>query len=309
MQNVLLCRWMAVRHMNETLSPRELADAVGVSESSVKRWVDSERICAHKTAGGHRRIPRDEAIRYIRSSGLQVPRPEILGFIELLGMPWTGEATSGALYRALRGGQRDCAIGLVTRPFLEGGGIAWICDTLLRDALSEIGTLWQHGREGIVIEHRAVDICLQAVARLRDALPPPPPIAATAIGGAAAFDPYLLASQMAAAVLQEGGWRAVNLGPDTPLEVLARGAREQEARLVWLSCSSDDAAGELRSRLASFAEDLGSEGRRLVVGGRAWAGRPVRGGKAMTHLHSMAELDAFARGLAASDASSDYPRT
>jgi excisionase family DNA binding protein len=283
--------------MTETLSPRELADAVGASESSVKRWVDNGRIAARKTAGGHRRIPRDEAIRYIRASGLAVPRPEILGFAELLDTSPAGSATSDALYLALRRGQRDRAIGLITGPFLEGRGIAWICDTLLRDALSEIGTLWQHGQEGIFIEHRAIDICLQAVTRLRDALPAASPQAPVAIGGAPASDPYLLPSQMVAAVLQEEGWRAENLGPDTPLEVLARGAREQHARLVWLSCSSDDAAGDVRSRLADFSGELAAEGRRLVVGGRALNGRPVRGNDAIVHLQSMAELDAFARGL------------
>ena len=39
------------------LSPRELAEAVGVSESSLKRWADRGRVHVHRTEGGHRRIP------------------------------------------------------------------------------------------------------------------------------------------------------------------------------------------------------------------------------------------------------------
>jgi len=37
------------------LSPRELAEALGVSESSLKRWVDAGKIAASRTEGGHRR--------------------------------------------------------------------------------------------------------------------------------------------------------------------------------------------------------------------------------------------------------------
>ncbi|HEX9106572.1 MAG TPA: MerR family DNA-binding transcriptional regulator, partial [Longimicrobiales bacterium] len=48
------------------LSPRELAEAVGVSESSLKRWADRGVLAVERTAGGHRRIPLGEAVRFIR---------------------------------------------------------------------------------------------------------------------------------------------------------------------------------------------------------------------------------------------------
>lgn len=52
--------------MKPLLSPRELAQAIGVSESSIKRWIDDGLIGATKTAGGHRRIAGSEAIRFVR---------------------------------------------------------------------------------------------------------------------------------------------------------------------------------------------------------------------------------------------------
>ena len=50
--------------MESLLSPREVAVALGVSESSVKRWVDLGELAALRTAGGHRRITRAEAVRF-----------------------------------------------------------------------------------------------------------------------------------------------------------------------------------------------------------------------------------------------------
>jgi len=61
------------------LSPRELATAIGVSESSLRRWADAGRVEMMRTAGGHRRIPVAEALKFVRRERLQVVRPDLLG--------------------------------------------------------------------------------------------------------------------------------------------------------------------------------------------------------------------------------------
>src|SRR5215211_2356769 len=61
------------------LTPKDLADAIGASESSLRRWVDSGRVKMSRTAGGHRRIPLAEAIRFIRETHATVVRPDLLG--------------------------------------------------------------------------------------------------------------------------------------------------------------------------------------------------------------------------------------
>ena len=48
--------------MDGYLSPKTLADALGTSESSVRRWCDAGKMAAIRTAGGHRRIARAEAM-------------------------------------------------------------------------------------------------------------------------------------------------------------------------------------------------------------------------------------------------------
>ena len=65
--------------MKQLLSPKDLARATGVSESSLKRWADSGRLECTRTAGGHRRIPLAEAVRFIRESSISVVDPSMLG--------------------------------------------------------------------------------------------------------------------------------------------------------------------------------------------------------------------------------------
>ena len=63
------------------LSPKDLAAAIGVSESSLKRWVDSGRLAVERTAGGHRRIPFQEAVRFVRAEGYRVQDPVCFGVL------------------------------------------------------------------------------------------------------------------------------------------------------------------------------------------------------------------------------------
>src|SRR5271165_4212340 len=65
------------------LTPKELADAIGASESSVRRWVDAGDIRMSRTAGGHRRILLPDAIQFIRKMGAAIVRPELLGLTDL----------------------------------------------------------------------------------------------------------------------------------------------------------------------------------------------------------------------------------
>ena len=62
--------------MRAHVSPKQLADAIQVSESSIKRWCDRGVIATVRTAGGHRRIPLTDVLRFVRDHDYAVLHPE-----------------------------------------------------------------------------------------------------------------------------------------------------------------------------------------------------------------------------------------
>jgi excisionase family DNA binding protein len=50
----------------ETLTTAEVARLMGVSKITVTRWIDGGGLAAHRTPGGHRRIPKPALIDYCR---------------------------------------------------------------------------------------------------------------------------------------------------------------------------------------------------------------------------------------------------
>jgi excisionase family DNA binding protein len=284
--------------MESLLSPRELADALGVSESSIKRWVDGGELAALRTAGGHRRIARSEAVRFARARGALPLRPELLAFggarAEEAGLDEAHR--SAAFHHALLDDDRPRALGLLNSAFLAGTSIASICDGPIRFALERIGELWMHDSKGILYEHRATDVCMHALGFLRNALPPPAPDAPVAVGSAAADDPYLLPSMMCAITLAELGVRDVNLGPRTPVTTTLAAVETYRPLLVWHTASvgGEDVA-PLASGIRRFVDSSASPEIRLLVGGRAIAGTSLPTGVAA--LATMGELQAFARAL------------
>lgn len=292
------------------LTPKDLAQAIGASESSLKRWIDEGQIAATRTAGGHRRIAVSEATRFIRESKSPLVRPDILGFADLAVARSRGrrsvespphdpvEESSELLRRHLEAGEAAEARGLLLSLYLGGWEVAQIVDGPLQRAMAAIGELWRHSREGILIEHRATDLCGQGLSQLRLALPSSPrgPVA---IGGAPAGDPYFLPSLAAATVLASIGFQSINLGPNTPTDTLLLGARSYSAKLVWLSVSSECDRSEIGRELETLVAKTGAAGQTLVVGGHMIDRVSLPRADHVHVARSMAQLEAFARGLVA----------
>src|SRR4029078_11688215 len=130
------------------------------------------------------------------------------------------------------------------------------------------GQLWEHDPRGIMVEHRATGICAETISELRGLLPVGDEHAPLAIGGAPQDDLYQLPTMMAAAVLAEAGFRDINFGANTPVELLVQEAIDRKAQWVCLSSSAQQDLKPLRTTIKRVADKLVKQQIDLILGGR-----------------------------------------
>ena len=97
--------------MAKSVSPKQLARAIGVSESSVKRWCDDGVIQTAYTPGGHRKIEIDQVLQFLRDTKHAVVDPEILGLPSMLGQQtWSTQEAVDQLQDSLLANNEELSL-------------------------------------------------------------------------------------------------------------------------------------------------------------------------------------------------------
>jgi MerR family transcriptional regulator, light-induced transcriptional regulator len=284
--------------MKSQVSPKQLARALQVSESSVKRWCDQGVIPTVRTAGGHRRIAISTVIDFLQKNQHRLVEPEILG------LPVTTGSTERMLDRAQPNfreavlcGDEQRARAVVLDLFLADHGLASILDDVVATSLHEIGERWSCGDVDVYQERRACEITLRVLHELRQVVPLRDPPIGLAIGGTPGSDMYHVPNTMVDLILRQAGWETHNLGVGLPFDTLRQAIAHHRPRLFWLSVSYVDDSFQFINDYETLFASAPPE-TAFVLGGRA-LNESLR-----SHLHdasfcdSLTHLDRFARSLA-----------
>ena len=254
---------------DRTYSPAQLAPIVGVSESTMKRWVDAGYLRAVKTPGGHRKIAIPDLLAFLRGQRRLAPSLEALGLLAARSSePEATALTPEGLSGLLQQGDVDVARTLLLDEFKRGRPVEDILDRLVSPAMAHVGVLWAEGKIDVYEEHVATVRMWSLLLALRSLLPLPTDSAPLAIGAAPEGDPYVLPSLMAETTLLEMGWRTMNVGPDTPTTALLEAVRDHPPRLVWLSITTRDLPPAFFANYPRLYETAHARGIGVVIGGQ-----------------------------------------
>ncbi|MBL8851338.1 MAG: B12-binding domain-containing protein [Planctomycetaceae bacterium] len=281
----------------ELVSPKQVARAIGVSESSLKRWCDTGRIPTTRTAGGHRRMRIADVIRFVREEQQPLTTPEVLGLPPVTDGAQLGLRRGGErLADALLAGQAESVRRLLFDLYFAGHSLSLLCDQVIAAALHEVGRRWECRTAEVYQERRSCEIVQQALSEFRRLLPPTDS-QWTALGATLSDDQYTLPGMMADLVLRDCGWSATNLGPSIPADSLASAVATQRPRLFWLSVSYFTDEADFVAQFTVVAEACRNAGSLLVIGGQM-LNEPLRRRLQFgSHCDSMQQLESLARSL------------
>jgi excisionase family DNA binding protein len=255
--------------MKEFVTPKQIARAIGVSESSLKRWCDKGMLPTVRTAGGHRRIRMSSVLEFLRQTQQSLVHPELLGLPPFLCQAPTQLDRARADLRAALEAGDEFQCRLLLQLYLSQHSVCEICDKVIAGAFRDIGDAWTRGAVEVYQERRACEICLRILHELRAALPPASAAAPLAIGGTLGRDPYQIATKSVELTLREAGWRAESYGSALPAATWCAALRDTRPRVFWLSVSWIESPEEFLADYCSLFAAANGLGTAVLVGGQA----------------------------------------
>jgi len=251
-------------------SPKQVAQALGVSEATLKRWCDRGLVEASRTSGGHRRIAMKSVIALLKNTENTLVHPEILGLPSNTGRKASKlESVQENLYNALATGNEDAFRGMLLDLYLSDVPLHEIFDKAVAPAFHEIGCAWKRNEIHIYQERLSCEICMRTLYELHAYLETDNANAPLAIGGTLSSDPYRLGVVMVEMTLKSLGWRALSIGTDLPGETLAEAVHHYHPKLFWLSVSSMVDESFFLEEYQRVYEACRRTGSYVVLGGRA----------------------------------------
>lgn len=283
--------------MRNTVSPKQVARALEVSESSVKRWCDRGEIPAETTPGGHRRIPISGLLDFVKASGRPLVHPDLLGLRAASRPgPRATRKIADRLRAALLLGSEQQVRAVLLDAHLCGHSASAIGDEIVGPVFCEIGDLWECGEAEVFQERHACELANRGIEQIRQLTHDVEMAAPLAIGGTVEGDYYALATSLVELTLRECGWHADSIGSNLPVETIAAAIRLRKPKLFWLSAShlsNEDGFVESVERLYEQFHDQTA----IVVGGRALNDSLRHRLKRVTVCDNLRQLEQLAANL------------
>lgn len=282
---------------SDLVSPKQVARAIGVSESSLKRWCDQGLIQTVRTVGGHRKMPTADVLRFVRERGHPLVLPELLGLPAVSDRAPLGlERGKTQLIDALLAGDEPLARQIFFDLYLAKHALSVIFDEVIAEVFREIGQRWVCQEADVYQERRGCEVTLRLLFEVRK-MQKSPDRRWIAMGGSMEGDLYALPSAMAELVLREVGFQATSLGNSIPFASLIKAVEKTRPHLFWLSVSFLRTGLDFVNEFGELARACTDTGTALVVGGRALTEELRHQITYSAYCDTMQHLEAFARTL------------
>ncbi len=279
------------------VSTAQVAKALGVSVTTVKRWVDDSVLPAHRTPGGHRKLLMADVLRLARAGNM--PQADLA---KLMPKATAANAdptdTRRQFLAAVQDDDADLVRALILGAYQGGMSIETIADRVISPAMMHVGHEWEVGRLTVAKEHRITQAVTAVMYELRAHLQANAEAdRPVAVGGAPEHDHAGLPSLIAKLSLLDAGWDAINLGPHTPAFAFRTAIDDLRPVLVWVSVTHLDDAERFVAEFNDLSDYAEQKQVAVAVGGRGLTQGIRERLRYTTYGDGFTQLLAFAKTL------------
>lgn len=262
--------------MNSILSTKEVASILGVTESSIKRWADSELIQCVKTPGGHRKFTLDDVNIFAKTNNYLISgsikketekREEKL-LVSLIGKK-DFETIREHFYLLIISGNSGEIFNFMILMNLNGIDLTEFFDSVLQPALSRLGYEWETNLISVAEEHAASSAIFSALSRIPSSVLKKPKTEKSVVLAVIEGDYHEIPVKCISILLEIEGWNVRYLGANTPFFSLDSAIKKFKPEAVLISSTIRfQSYSDIFEKLISLKTYMKSYGGKLIVGGK-----------------------------------------
>jgi methanogenic corrinoid protein MtbC1 len=177
---------------------------------------------------------------------------------------------------ALLEGDRRRAADLLLDAAASGQRVSEIYVNVITPALQEVGRMWMTGEVSIADEHFITASARETIAELRGKIARQQPHGKAVLAAGVQGNQHDVGLQMVADLFEIAGWRAINLGANTPAEEIVDAVSGFSVDVLVLSAALTTHLPTVRKTILAVRENCGSSVK-ILVGGSAFSAAPELG--------------------------------
>ncbi|MFA5134286.1 MAG: hypothetical protein WC505_00670 [Patescibacteria group bacterium] len=280
---------------NVHFTPPQLAPLFGVNVSTIKRWADNGYLETDLTAGGHRRISREQLEFFIKKYPRYAKNSYVLR--RLLKKEHCPDVHCWkAYYRLLKNNEGDRAAEIIDKEYLAGSPILGILSKVITPTMRQMSADWSDDTISVYEEHRMSFTIRTHLMKLSQYVPSTvTKRSPSAILTCAPGEYHELPLQLLELVFKINGWNTHTLGVNISIQELIKAAKKIKPRVIISSKTyATKESPAYYKKLFAFAD---KNGICLAFGGGAWGKKftyaPWKSKKCARFFPALAEFSNF----------------
>jgi MerR family transcriptional regulator, light-induced transcriptional regulator len=255
--------------MKQIYSSKQVAEFLGVNESSVKRWADSGMLGCYKTPGGHRKFKDDDIMLFSRKYSYELKNNAFNagGYETIPERKFDFKRINSILVKKLFTNSDDEILYYLYSLNIGGLGITELYDNVISGTMNIIGELWIKKEITIEMEHISTSKISKALIRLNGKLESKLRNGLTAFCGCIEKEYHELPLLSVNNVLRYNGWNTIYAGANLPVKSFISGIEVYKPDMVCLSATVIDDGVKFEKDTGKIYEAAKEAGAKFIIGG------------------------------------------